>query len=132
MRAPVLVRGIRVQSGKGNSMKSIFISPRPTSRWVAAGALLAGVSVFGLIENRRSVQANGPTVVDPNLEVRTVAGGLNQPISMAFLGPNDILVLEKATGKVQRVVNGVIQMSPVLDLAVNSGSERGLLGIALH
>jgi len=28
-----------------------------------------------------------PTVVDPNLRVRTVADGLNQPTSMAFLGP---------------------------------------------
>jgi glucose/arabinose dehydrogenase len=76
------------------------------------------------------VQA-APTVVDPNLAVRTAASGLDQPISMAFIGPNDMLVLEKATGKVQRVVNGVVQ-STVLDLPVNSASERGLLGIALH
>jgi aldose sugar dehydrogenase len=75
--------------------------------------------------------AAAPTVVDPNLAVRTAASGLDQPISIAFLGPNDMLVLEKATGKVQRVVNGVVQ-STVLDLAVNSASERGLLGIALH
>jgi glucose/arabinose dehydrogenase len=50
---------------------------------------------------------------------------------MAFLGSNDILVLEKASGNVKRVVNGSVQ-STVLDLAVNSASERGLLGIALH
>jgi glucose/arabinose dehydrogenase len=72
-----------------------------------------------------------PSVVDPDLAVRTAASGLDQPISMAFVGPNDMLVLEKATGKVQRVVNGVVQ-STVLDLPVNSASERGLLGIALH
>jgi aldose sugar dehydrogenase len=71
-----------------------------------------------------------PSVVDPNLAVRTAASGLDQPISIAFLGPNDMLVLEKATGKVQRVVNGVVQ-STALDLPVNSASERGLLGIAL-
>jgi glucose/arabinose dehydrogenase len=76
-------------------------------------------------------QAVDPSVVDLDLAVRTVVSGLSQPTSMAFLGANDILVLEKATGKVQRVVNGVIQ-STVLDLAVNGGSERGLLGIALH
>jgi glucose/arabinose dehydrogenase len=72
-----------------------------------------------------------PTVLDPNLQVQTVVGGLNQPISMAFLGANDMFVLEKATGQVQRVVNGVVQ-GTVLDLAVNSASERGLLGIALQ
>jgi glucose/arabinose dehydrogenase len=49
---------------------------------------------------------------------------------MAFTGPNEAFVLEKASGKVQRVVNGAVQ-STVLDLAVNSASERGLLGIAL-
>src|SRR4029453_14910335 len=75
--------------------------------------------------------AADPTMLDPNLAVRTVVAGLNQPTTMAFLGPTDILVLEKATGKVQRVVNGAIQ-STVLDLAVNSASERGLLGMALH
>ena len=72
-----------------------------------------------------------PEVLDPNLAVRTAVSGLNQPTSIAFLAANDVLVLEKATGKVQRVVDGAVQAT-VLDLAVNSGSERGLLGIALH
>src|SRR5262249_21908930 len=73
----------------------------------------------------------GPTMLDPNLAVRTVVSGLTQPTSMAFIGPSDFLVLEKASGRVRRVSNGVIQAT-VLDLAVNSGSERGLLGIALQ
>jgi glucose/arabinose dehydrogenase len=72
-----------------------------------------------------------PTILDPTLRVRTVVSDLSQPTSMAFLGEDDLLVLEKRTGKVQRVVNGSIH-STVLDLAVNFGSERGLLGIALH
>jgi len=42
-----------------------------------------------------------------------------------------MLVLEKNTGLVLRVTGGVVQ-DTVLDLAVNFGSERGLLGIALH
>jgi uncharacterized repeat protein (TIGR01451 family) len=75
--------------------------------------------------------AISPTMLDPNLTVSTVVTGLDQPTSLAFLGANDFLVLEKASGKVQRVVGGVIQ-GPVLDLPVNSASERGLLGIALH
>jgi uncharacterized protein (TIGR03118 family) len=73
----------------------------------------------------------GPAMVDPNLHVTTVVSGLNQPTSMAFLGPNDFLVLEKASGKVQHVVNGSV-VGTALDLAVNSNSERGLLGIALQ
>ena len=72
-----------------------------------------------------------PTVVDPNLAVRTAAQGLVTPTSLAFIGPNDMLVLEKATGRVQRVVGGAVAGTAV-DLAVNNASERGLLGIALH
>jgi uncharacterized repeat protein (TIGR01451 family) len=75
--------------------------------------------------------AVSPTMLDPNLAVSTVVTGLDQPTSMAFLGANDFLILEKATGKVQRIVNGALH-STVLDLPVNSASERGLLGIALH
>jgi glucose/arabinose dehydrogenase len=85
-------------------------------------------ALFGLPS---MLNAQTPSLVDPNLRVRTVVENLDQPTSMAFIASNDLLVLEKATGKVQRVVNGVLT-STVLDLAVNSFSERGLLGIALH
>ena len=71
-----------------------------------------------------------PSMADSNLGVRTVVSGLSQPIAMAFLGDDDFLVLEKASGQVKRVTNGVVT-AVVLDLAVNSASERGLLGIAL-
>src|SRR5829696_4130025 len=72
-----------------------------------------------------------PSLVDSNLNLRTVVSGLDQPTTMAFLGADDILVLEKASGKVKRITGGAVAAT-VLDLAVNSGSERGLLGIALH
>lgn len=75
-------------------------------------------------------QATAQTLLDPNLGVATVVGGLNQPIAMAFLGADDFFVTEKASGQVKRVQAGVATV--VLDLAVNSSSERGLLGIALH
>lgn len=84
-----------------------------------------------VINNITRAQGSGPTMLVPNLRIRTVITGLVTPITMAFVGPNDLLVLEKNTGKVQRVVNGTVQ-STALDLAVNFASERGLLGIALH
>lgn len=71
-----------------------------------------------------------PSLTDPNLVVSTVVSGLVQPTCLAFIGANDFLVLEKASGRVKRVVNGVVTAT-VLDLPVNSNSERGLLGIAL-
>jgi glucose/arabinose dehydrogenase len=92
---------------------------------VAAVALLA-------ISGAPHVAAQGaPTVLDPNLAVRTVVSGLTTPSSIAFLGPSDMLVVEKNTGRVLRVTNGTVR-GVALDLAVNNASERGLLGIALH
>lgn len=78
-----------------------------------------------------SVHALNPVLFDPTLQAVPVVVGLSQPVGMAFLGQNDFLVIEKASGQVRRVTGGVVT-GTVLDLAVNSGSERGLLGIALH
>jgi uncharacterized repeat protein (TIGR01451 family) len=83
------------------------------------------------IQTTVGAATTGPSLFDSNLSVTTVVSGLSQPTSMAFIGNNDFFVLEKNTGKVQRVINGVIQ-GAVIDLPVNSASERGLLGIALH
>jgi aldose sugar dehydrogenase len=101
---------------------------------LALGTMSGCVDDQVLQPERLATAANavaGPMVLDRNLEVRRVIDGLVTPITMAFLGPGDILVLEKNTGQVKRVVNGS-EHSIVLDLAVNFGSERGLLGIALH
>jgi glucose/arabinose dehydrogenase len=71
-------------------------------------------------------------MLDPNLQVtQYVSAGLTQPIGIVFLNSNDAFVLEKASGQVKLVTNGVVQPSPVLDLAVNSNSERGLLSLVL-
>lgn len=78
-----------------------------------------------------AAQQSGPQMLPATLGVRTVVSGLMTPTTMAFIGPNDFLVLEKNTGLVRRVTQGAIQ-GAVLDLAVNYNSERGLLGIALH
>lgn len=78
-----------------------------------------------------AAQSALPTLTDPNLTVRAVISDLEQPISMAFIGANEFLVLEKASGRVKHVINGALAQI-VLDLAVNNSSERGLLGIALH
>ena len=121
----------------GTAIVTIVVRPS------AAGQITNSVTVTGnesdfdssnnSATNTTQIQpaAVSPTMLDDNLTVSTVIAGLDQPTSMAFIGPNDFLVLEKASGKVQRIVNGALQSTP-LDLAVNNASERGLLGIALH
>jgi aldose sugar dehydrogenase len=72
-----------------------------------------------------------PLVNDPNLHVEVVAEGLEFPTTMAFLGADDILVLEKAKGTVQRIINGTIVPEPLLDVNVASSVERCMCGIAI-
>ncbi len=48
---------------------------------------------------------------------------------MAFLGPDDFLVLDRDAGRVFRVTNG-IQSEPLLDVKVATAGYRGLLGVA--
>ena len=56
------------------------------------------------------------SVLDPNLAVRDVITGLSQPTGFAFLGANDVLITEKASGLVKRFTNGAANGVP-LDLA---------------
>ncbi|MFN9974099.1 MAG: PQQ-dependent sugar dehydrogenase, partial [Phycisphaerae bacterium] len=97
----------------------------------AAGRLLAAALV-ALVGSAACADTTPPTLFDTNLQVTTVLNtGLTQPLGIVFLAANDFFVLEKASGQVKRVINGVLQAVPVLDLAVNSASERGLLSMAL-
>ena len=68
-----------------------------------------------------------PQMLDPSLSVRTVVSGLTVPIGLAFLASNDLLVLEKDSGEVKRVVDGTVT-STVLDLGVNFYFRAGTLG----
>jgi hypothetical protein len=70
-----------------------------------------------------------PTLIDPNLKVELVASELSYPTTMAFVGKDDILVLEKNNGTIKRILNGNLLEKPVLDLNVANKIERGLLGI---
>ena len=103
---------------------------KQTIRILLTATLLVGLALSVGAATAPVRAQGGPHVVDPNLGVRTVVSGLVTPSTMAFIGPNDFLVVEKNTGRVKRVVGDAA--TTVLDLSVNSASERGLLGIALH
>ena len=109
-----------------------------------ASIILFFVPTFVLITNvnesnishaayvRARPESSGQILIDPSLKVETIfKDGLKGPTTgMAFLGPNDILVLEKNTGKVQRILNGNLQENPLLQVNVGTEVELGLLGIA--
>ncbi len=70
---------------------------------------------FALYYHRKQKE---PSIFDPGLKVEEVVHGLQFPTTMAFLGPNDILVLEKEKGTIRRIINGSLLPQPLLDLNV--------------
>src|SRR5919198_895546 len=98
---------------------------------IANNNIMTDAAALKVKNSRASVAGKGPTVNDPNLKVEEVFNGLEEATSMAFLGPNDILVLEKDKGTVQRIVDGKMLPDPLLDVNVANLDERGLLGIAV-
>ncbi len=121
----------------GSAIATITVGPLATGQLSNTASVTATEADPNLNNNSATISttvalpSSGPSLLDTNLSVQTVITGLSQPTSLAFIGTNDFFVLEKDTGRVRRVTNGALQGS-VLDLAVNSASERGLLGIALH
>ncbi|MGI8601646.1 MAG: PQQ-dependent sugar dehydrogenase [Verrucomicrobiales bacterium] len=95
-----------------------LVNPFALSAALAALGFAAGVSA--------------QTVTDGTLNVSPYASGFSSPTQIRFLGPGDLFVTEKNTGRVQHVVGGSILPTPALDLSVANDSERGLLGITLN
>ena len=83
------------------------LSPRqiPSIVVVLAIAFIIGLLLFSYFPINAEVE---PTIVDNELRVEVVTQGVKFPSNIAFLGQDDILVLEKDTGKVRRIVNGVM------------------------
>jgi len=82
-------------------------------------------------DNAFGVKKEPPLIYDENLQVGIITEDLKFPTGIDFLGENDLLVIEKNTGQVKRILDGEMLNEPVLDLNVASESERGLLGIAI-
>jgi aldose sugar dehydrogenase len=94
-------------------------------------SLLAFILVITIIIgiNPNNTVLSQPIIKDTQLKTEIFAQGLKSPTSMAFLGPKDILVIEKEDGTVKRIVNGSLLPQPLLQVPVATKSERGMLGI---
>jgi len=82
--------------------------------------------VFVFAQGRESITQNsGPIVRDKSLDIEVVATGIDFPTSMSFLDYDDILVAEKNTGVVKRILNGTILEKPVIKVDVQNYWEGG-------
>jgi glucose/arabinose dehydrogenase len=89
------------------------------------------LSPANMNNNTTATTSEGIPTTDKNVVALPIAKGIRFPTSMAFLGQNDILVLEKDYGTVRRIINGDLVKEPLLDVNVATKGERGMLGIAI-
>jgi aldose sugar dehydrogenase len=92
---------------------------------------VANASMDGKYPESKSPSPSGPTLTDPNLKAEVVFSGLTYSTDLAFLEKNDLLVIEKDTGIVRRIINSTMLPEPLLDVSVATFGHRGLLGIAV-
>jgi len=98
------------------------------STFVSGIQYLIKSGIIVVTQAEKSVAEVGPIIYDDDYIVEKFVTGLENPTTMTFVG-DDILVLEKNTGKVIRIQdNGVIYNEPVLDVPVIFQHEAGLLG----
>ena len=71
-----------------------------------------------------------PSTTNPKFLVERIFTGNFKPSTMAFLGTDDIIVLDRDLGKVYRIIDGV-QSKPLLDVNVATVGYRGLLGVVV-
>lgn len=63
-----------------------------------------------------------------NFDIELVATGIARPTTMTFVDDNNILVLEKNTGKIKLIKNENLDQKPLVDFNVFDSFEGGLLG----
>jgi glucose/arabinose dehydrogenase len=109
-----------------------FISPCSDNikhdKKYSVSVLIMGIILLSAYTSAGEV-VSYPSIRDDKLKVETVVTGLHSPTTMAFLGADDMLVLEKEQGTVLRIQNGVIISEPVLKVDVANDKEFGMLGI---
>lgn len=106
-------------------------TPRPLALLLSVAALLAGCSDGG---------PTGDPDPDPDpdppgaLALETVASGLAAPLLLTAPAGDPRLFIVEQPGRIRVVKGGALLPTPFLDLTdrVESGGERGLLGLAFH
>ena len=75
--------------------------------------------------------SSAPAPTNPLYKIEKVFSAPFKPSTIAFLGKDDFLILDRDKGKIFRVMNGKMLQQPAIDVNVATVGYRGLLGIAV-
>jgi hypothetical protein len=65
------------------------------------------------------------------IKIEPIYDGLNSPTAIEFLGPNDMLVLQRTDNRIMRIVNGQMLDEPVLDLGNTLRIQGCMCGLTI-
>ena len=111
LRSP---QGIAVDSSSGN----VYVADTTTNLISAINSRLVNDNVTFSSEEGE-IYGN-----DTRIKIEPIYDGLERPTAIAFLGPDDMLVLQKTNNTIMRIVNGQMLDEPVLDL----GNSTKIIG----
>lgn len=102
-------------------------------RALTAAAIVALVLAIGYFATPHSADTSNEATEAGPLHITTVARGLHNPWSLAFLPGGNMLVTEKYSGHLRIIRRGTLDPAPVTNLpAVHPRAQGGLLEVALH
>ena len=101
MRFP---EGVAVDSSSGN----VYVTDTANNR-------VLGFASHSPISNVAFSSEEGETYGnDTRIKIESIYDGLRFPTAIAFLAPNDMLVLQRSDNSIMRIVNGQMLDEPVL------------------
>jgi DNA-binding beta-propeller fold protein YncE len=109
--------------------KDVTIDPSSGNVYVAdtASDRILGFATRSPITNMSFSSEEGEVYGNnTRIKIETVYDGLKFPTAIAFLGPDDMLVVQKTNNSIMRIVNGQMLDEPVLDLGNNISSGAGV------
>ena len=113
LRSP---EGIAVDSSSGN----VYVADTANNR-ILVFTSRSPISNVSFSSEEGEIYGN-----DTRIKIEPIYDGLKFPTAIAFLGPDDMLVLQRQIINIMRIVNGQMLDEPVLDLG-NTVKIRGCM-----
>jgi glucose/arabinose dehydrogenase len=114
-------QGIAVDSSSGN----VYVADTGNDR-ISAFSSSSPIMNVAFSNEEGEIYGN-----DTKIKIELVYDGLDFPTAIAFLGPDDMLILQRNDNRIMRIVNGQMLNEPVLDLGNTVKIQGCMCGLTI-
>jgi aldose sugar dehydrogenase len=114
-------QGIAVDSSSGN----VYVADTANDR-ISAFSSSSPIMNVAFSNEVGEIYGN-----DTKIKIELVYDGLDFPTAIAFLGPDDMLILQRNDNRIMRIVNGQMLNEPVLDLGNTVKIQGCMCGLTI-